>query len=125
MSSRLGWVVSGLAVAFLIFDGGIKLTGAAVVGDSFTQLGYPVSLAPAIGMLELALVALYAVPRTSVLGAVLLTGLLGGAIASHLRIGSPLPTHTLFGVYLGSVIWAGLFLRDVRVRALLLHGTRG
>jgi hypothetical protein len=58
-----------------------------------------------------------------VLGAILLTGLLGGAIASHLRIGSPLPTHTLFGVYLGSVIWAGLFLRDVRVRALLLHGT--
>ena len=106
MSARVGWILSGLAIAFLIFDGGIKLTGSALVSDSFTQLGYPVGLAPAIGVLELALVALYAVPRTSVLGAILLTGLLGGAIASHLRIGSPLPTHTLFGVYLGSVIWA-------------------
>ena len=123
MSARAGWILSGLAIAFLGFDGAIKLTGVAPVADSFAQLGYPLGLAPVIGLLELALVALYALPRTSVLAAILLTGLLGGAIASHLRIGSPLPTHTLFGVYVGCVVWAGLLLREPRLRGLLLHGT--
>jgi hypothetical protein len=118
----VGWILSGLAIAFLVFDGAVKFSGIAAVAESFAQLGYPLQLAPLIGGLELALVALYAVPRTAVLGAIGLTGLLGGAIASHLRIGSPLPSHTLFGMYLGSVLWLGLFLRDARVRALLVHG---
>jgi hypothetical protein len=123
VSARVGWIASGLAIAFLIFDGAIKFFPIAPVTDSFTELGYPVALAPAIGTLELAIVALYAVPRSSVLGAVLLTGLLGGAIASQVRIGSPLFSHTLFGVYLGTIAWGGLYLRDARVRALFRYGT--
>ena len=118
MSARLGWLLSGLAIAFLVFDGAIKFFPIAPVTDSFNELGYPVGLAPAIGALELAIVALYTVPRASVLGAILLTGLLGGAIASHLRIGSPLFSHTLFGVYVGTIAWGGLYLREPRVRAL-------
>ena len=119
MSARVGWILSALVIAFLIFDGGIKFFPIAPVTDSFNQLGYPVGLAPLVGALELAIVVLYAIPRSSVLGAILLTGLLGGAIASHLRIGSPLPTHTLFGAYLGAVAWGALYLREARLRALL------
>jgi hypothetical protein len=72
-----------------------------------------------LGILTLVSTVLYALPRTSVLGAILLTGYLGGAIATHLRIGSPLFTHILFGVYLGLMVWGGLYLRDERLRALL------
>lgn len=85
------------------------------------QLGYPanVSLARGLGILTLVCTVLYAIPRTSVLGAILLTGLLGGAIATHLRVGSPLFTHLLFGVYLGLMVWGALYLRDDRLRALI------
>jgi DoxX-like protein len=124
VSARLGWLLGGLAIAFLVFDGAIKLFPIAPVTDSFTQLGYPVGLAPAIGALELVIVALYAVPGTSVLGAILLTGLLGGAIASQLRIGSPLFSHTLFGAYVGTIAWGGLYLREARLRELLLTARR-
>lgn len=115
-----GRVLSGLVVAFLLFDGVIKLVPLQVVLDSVKQLGWPndVDTARLLGLLTLASTIIYAIPRTSVLGAILLTGYLGGAIATHLRIGSPLFTHILFGAYLGIMLWGGLWLRDPRLRAL-------
>jgi hypothetical protein len=89
-----------------------------VVTTTMVELGYPSELSRGLGILILACTALYAIPRTSVLGAVLLTGLLGGAIATHLRIGSPVFSHLLFGVYLGLFVWGGLYLRDRRLRAI-------
>lgn len=114
-----GRVLSGLAVAFLLFDGAIKLIPLDVVITTSQQLGIPAELARTLGVLTLACTILYAIPRTSVLGAILLTAYMGGAIYTHLRAGSPLFTHTLFGVYLAVLIWGGLYLRDERVRALI------
>ena len=114
-----GRVMSGLAVAFLLFDSVIKLVTHASVVEAFPQLGYPLSTAVAIGVIELVCLMLYVVPRTAVLGAILLTGYLGGAIASHVRIGSPLFTHTLFPIYVGALIWGGLFVRESRLRELV------
>ncbi len=119
LSQRTGWVLSGLAIAFLSFDGAIKLVPIAAVLESLAELGYPLSAARGIGMLELACLALYAFPRSAVLGAILLTGFLGGAIASHVRIESPLFSHTLFSTYLGVFVWGGLYLREERLRALV------
>jgi len=117
----LGRVLSGLVVAFLAFDGAIKLVPLDVVPETLSVLGYPadVGLARLLGVLTLLCALLYAIPRTSVLGAILLTGYLGGAMATHLRADSPLFTHILFGFYLGVIAWAGLWLRDRRVRALI------
>jgi hypothetical protein len=116
-----GRVLSGIAVLFLLFDGAIKLVPIQPVTDSLHELGYPVSdsFARFLGVLTLLCTALYAWPRTAVLGAVLLTGIMGGAIASHLRLGDPLFSHTLFGVYLGLFFWVGLWLRDERVRRIM------
>ncbi len=114
-----GCILSALAVLFLSCDSVIKFTGIAPVKDSFAQLGYPPSLAPGIGILELVCLAVYVIPRTSVLGAVLLTGYLGGATATHVRVGSPLFTHVLFPIYVGVLVWGGLFLREDRLRALV------
>ncbi|HTM78416.1 MAG TPA: DoxX family protein [Devosia sp.] len=114
----LGWVLSGLFIAFMIFDGGIKLVPLQPVIDSMTELGYPVEHARLLGVLSLVGTLLYAIPRTSVLGAVLLTAYLGGAVSAHLRIGSPLFTHDLFGVYMGLIAWGGLWLRNPRLRAI-------
>jgi hypothetical protein len=114
-----GWTLSGLVIAFLLFDSVIKLIKIAPVTQALHDLGYPDSLARGLGVMELVILALYAVPRTAVLGAVLMTGLLGGAVASHLRLGDPLFSHILFGVYLGLFAWGGLYLRDPRLRALL------
>jgi hypothetical protein len=115
-----GRILSAVVILFLIFDGTIKLVPIAAVTESLTQMGYPASegLARGLGLLLLLCTLLYAIPRTSVLGAVLLTGYLGGAIASHLRIGSPIFSHLLFGAYLGLMLWGGLYLRDRRARAL-------
>ena len=88
------------------------------------QLGYPVPLAPVIGTILLICVVLYAIPRTAPLGAILLTGYLGGAVASQLRIGMPLFTYTLAPTYLAALAWGGLYLRDSRVRALLASRSR-
>jgi hypothetical protein len=115
---RAGIALSSLPVAFLIFDSVIKLVKIAPVVESFERLGYPASLARGIGLLESACLLLYLVPRTSVLGAVMLTGFLGGAITTHVRVGDPLFSHVLFPVYVAALLWAGLFLRDARVRAL-------
>ena len=113
--ARAGYVVTAIPVLLLLFDAGIKLARIQPVIDSFAKLGWP-ELARPLGLLELALVAIYLFPRTGVLGAVLLTGYLGGAVATHLRIADPLLTHTLFPVYVGALLWGGLVLRDARVR---------
>jgi hypothetical protein len=117
----IGRVMSGIVILFLIFDGILKLTPLPIVAETMAQLGYSASpaLARGLGILTLILVALYAFPRTSVLGAILLTGLFGGAMATHLRVDSPIFSHFLFGFYLGLLAWGGLFLRDERVRALI------
>lgn len=117
----LGRVLSGLVVAFLAFDGAIKLVPLDVVTETLAVLGYSadVGLARLHGVLTLLCALLYAIPRTSMLGAILLTGYLGGAMATHLRADSPIFSHLLFGFYLGVIAWAGLWLRDRRVRALI------
>lgn len=116
-----GRVLSGIAILFLTVDGAIKLMPIQPVTDSLRELGYPASdsLARLIGVVTLVGTALYAWPRTALLGAVLLTGLMGGAIASHLRLDHPLFSHTLFGVWLGLFLWVGLWLRLPHVRQAL------
>jgi hypothetical protein len=121
---RAGAVVTALPVLFLTFDTSIKLAMIQPVADSFVQLGWPVDLSVQIGLLELVCLALYLWPRTAVLGLILLTGYLGGAVATHVRIGSPLLTHVLFPVYVALLLWIGLSLREPRLRALVpLRGT--
>ena len=114
-----GRVLTGLLAAFLAFDAGIKLLHRPEVAETLTTLGWPADAGFTIGVLEAMILALYLIPRTALLGAVLLTGVLGGAIATHLRVGSPLASHTLFGVYMGVIAWAGLWLRDPRLQRLL------
>jgi hypothetical protein len=113
--------MSGLVILFLLMDGAIKMVPIQPVIDSLKELGYPAddSFARLLGVIVLASTALHVWPRTAVLGAILLTGLFGGAIASHMRLGDPLFSHTLFGVYLGLAMWAGLWLRDPALRALV------
>ena len=108
----------GLVVAFMLMDGGMKVAGAQVVLEGAVALGYPASTMFGIGAVLLACTLLYAIPRTAVLGAVLLTGYLGGAIASQLRIGEPWFSHIFFGVSLGGFVWGGLYLRNDRLRAI-------
>src|SRR5437660_211441 len=114
-----GRVVSALPVLFLLMDGVMKLVKPAVVVEATVKLGYPESTILGMGIVLLACTILYVIPPTSVLGAILLTGYLGGAVATHVRVGDPLFTHTFFPVYLGILIWGGLYLRDVRLRALI------
>ena len=114
-----GRVMTGLAVAFLVFDALMKFTSASVVVDASNQLGIPLRLNPGIGIVLLVCVALYAFPRTSVLGAILLTGYLGGAVAMHARVGNPFFSHLLFPIYVGALVWGGLYLRDPPLRALI------
>jgi len=111
--------MSGLVIAFLLFDGAMKLIPLQVVIDTSQQMAIPLDIIRTLGTLTIIATLLYAWPRTSVLGAILLTGYLGGAIYAHYRLADPLFTHTLFGVYLGLLIWGGLYLRDPRVRALI------
>jgi hypothetical protein len=120
-ATTAGYLLSGLVILFLIADGAMKLVPLDIVTEASGQLGWPASveMARTLGVLTLVGTLLYAWPPTSVLGAILLTGYLGGAIATHLRIGSPLFTHLLFGVYLGLMIWGGLWLREPRLRALM------
>jgi hypothetical protein len=115
---RIGWALTGLFVLFMLFDVAIKWLDLAVVDDAMRQLGYRAGVGFWIGVLETILLVLYVVPRTSVLGAILFMGVLGGAVASHLRVGDPLLSHDLFGVYLGVVMWGGLWLRDPALRAV-------
>jgi len=116
-----GRILSGLVIAFMLFDGAIKLPPLPIVTESMGHLGFFATpeLARGLGILGLVCTLLYAWPRTAILGAILLTGYFGGAMATHLRAESPLFSHLLFGFYLGVMTWGGLFLRDARLRALL------
>jgi hypothetical protein len=114
-----GRAMSALVIVFLLFDGAIKMVPMDIVITTGEQLGIPAEIARVLGTLTLLSTILYMIPQTSMLGAILLTGYLGGAIATHLRVGSPLFTHTLFGVYLGLLVWGGLYLREPRLRALI------
>ena len=118
-SRRVATVVAALTVLFLLFDAVIHLLLIPPVVESFTMLGYPLGVVRTIAVLELVCLVLYVIPRTSVLGAVLLTGYLGGAVSAQLRIEAPLFSTVLFPVYLGAAVWVGLWLRDARVRRLL------
>jgi hypothetical protein len=114
-----GRVLAGIAVLFLIMDTTFKLVVSHMAVEATEQLGYPARLIPVIGWMEAILLVLYLIPRTSVFGALLWTGYLGGAVATHFRLGNPLFTHQLFPIYIASLLWLGLWLRDRRVRAIL------
>jgi hypothetical protein len=114
-----GWTLTGLFTLFMLMDVGMKLARMPQVETANRALGLPPGSGFPIGVMEAVLLALYLVPRTSVLGAVLLTGLFGGTAAAHLIARDPLFSHVLFGVYLGVIAWGGLWLRDAQVRGLL------
>jgi hypothetical protein len=112
-------ILSGIAVLFLLFDSIIHILKPAPVAEGFAKLGFPLSASVTLGVIELACVVLYVIPRTSVFGAILLTGYLGGAIATQVRVGAPLFSTLLFPIYVALFVWGGLFLRDERVRSLI------
>lgn len=117
-----GRILSGLAIIFLIFDGVVKffmdkLPPEAV--EATTSLGWSIDQMPLVGAMLLSCLVLHLIPRTSILGAVLLTGYLGGAVASHVRVDNPLFSHTLFPIYIATLVWLGLYLRDRRVKRML------
>jgi hypothetical protein len=112
---RIGWIVSILPALMLIFSGVMKLVGGSAVAEGFAHLGWPASLAVPLGILEIGCAVLYLVPATSVLGAILLTAYMGGAVATHVRLGEAFVIQVLVGV----LFWLGLYLRDARLRALL------
>lgn len=111
-----GRIMSALIVLFLTFDGILKLTDPPGCKETMKQLGFSPALDRPLGFLTLTIAILCALPSTALSGAVLLTAYLGGAIASHLRVGDPVFTHLLFGVYIGILAWGGLWLRDSRLR---------
>jgi len=115
----LGWGLSGLTVLFMLFDGIAKLAMEQHVVEATTKIGYPVDAIRPLGIVLLACTVLYALPRTAILGAILLTGYLGGAVASKVRIEDPFFSSILFGVYFGIIAWGGLYLRDDRLRTLI------
>ncbi len=117
-----GRVLSGIAVVFLFVDAMGKLFKVTPVVEGTVKLGYPEGVVFPLGVLLLAGVVLYAIPKTSALGAIYLTAFLGGAVATHIRVGSPLATHVLFGVYVAAFVWGGLALRNPRLLALLTGG---
>ncbi len=114
-----GRVLSGLAVLFLLFDAGVKVLEHPMAVQGTAELGYPQAVIFGLGTLQLVCLAVYLVPRTAALGAVLWTGYFGGAVATHVRIGHPLFSHVLFPVYVAALLWAGLWLRDERLRSVL------
>lgn len=116
---RTGATLTGLVVLFLLFDSFGKLVKAPPVIQATIQLGYPESSIRVIGVILLVCVIAYAVPRTSVLGAIVLTGYLGGAVATNLRVGNPLFTYILFPVYVAVLLWGGLYLREDRLGELV------
>ena len=115
---RVGWGLTGLTILFMLFDAAGKLALEPHVVEATTKIGYPVSAIRPIGIIALLCTVLYAIPRTAILGAILLTGFCGGAVASKVRIEDPLFSSVLFGVYFGLIAWGGLFLRDDALRRL-------
>src|SRR5687767_8783420 len=121
-STRARWIgriLSGIAVAFLLVDVSFKFVVTQAAIDGNAQLGWQMHHMPIIGAIQVVCLALYLIPRTAPLGAVLWTGYLGGAIATHLRVDNPLFSHTLFPIYVAALLWGGLYLRDARVRNVL------
>src|SRR5580704_12835253 len=114
-----GRIMSALPVLFLLMDGVMKLMKPDFVVKATVQLGYPENVIVGLGIIVLVCVILYVIPRTAVLGAILLTGYLGGAVATHVRVGDPLFSHALFPVYIAVLLWGGLYLREERLRALI------
>lgn len=114
-----GWALSGLVILFLAMDAAMKLADLEPVRQAANGIGWPVTLDRPLGVIVVVGLVLYAVPRTAVLGAIYLTGLFGGAVAAHLRLFDPVFSHVLFGVYLGVLMWGGLWLREPRLRDLL------
>jgi DoxX-like family len=114
-----GWGMSGLTVVFMLFDGISKLALERHVVQAMTEIGYPEGVIRPLGIVILTCTILYAIPSTAIFGAILLTGFLGGAVASKVRLEDPLFGSILFGVYIGILAWSGLYLRDDRIRALL------
>ena len=112
-------IMATVAILFLLFDCVIKIARLAPAVEGTVKLGYPASVVVGIGLIELLCLVVYVVPATSVLGAVLLTGYLGGAVATHVRVGNPWMTHILFPVYVAVLLWTPLVFRDPRVRALV------
>jgi len=111
-----GRIISGWMVAFLLFDGGVKVIRLPSAVEATVRLGYPARLLPSLGITELTCVVLYVIPRTSILGAILLTGYLGGATATQVRLEDP---WFFFPIVIGALVWGGLYLRDERLRALI------
>jgi hypothetical protein len=114
-----GRILSGFVTAFLLFDATIHLMKPAPVVEAFAKLGFPIRLAVPLGIIELVCVVLYVIPRTSILGAILLTGYLGGAVAIQMPTGNSLFGQVLFPVYVGVMVWGGIYLRDERLRTLV------
>lgn len=117
----IGWVLSILAILFLLFDATGKLMKTDAVMKGTVQLGYPESVIVCLGLILLVCTILYAIPRVSFLGAVLLTGYLGGAVATNVRVLSPLFSNILFPIYVAILVWGGLYLRNQRLRNLITH----
>jgi hypothetical protein len=113
-----GRILSAFAVLFMLFDAVTHFIAPAPVADAFNKLAFPLSLSPVLATIELVCVAAYVIPRTSILGAILLTGYFGGAVAIHLRVRDPL-FDTLFPIIIGLMVWGGLYLRNAKVRALI------
>jgi hypothetical protein len=114
----IGRIIGTLAILFLLMDGVMKLLKPAIVVETTRQLGYPESTIVGIGIALLASTVLYIIPRTSILGAILLTGYLGGAVATHVRVGAGW-FSILFPVIIAAAVWGGIYLRDERLRALI------
>jgi hypothetical protein len=114
-----GRVITGLVTLFLLFDATVKVLALPLAVDATTELGYAAGVLVPLGVLQLVLLLLYLTPPTAVLGAVLWTGYLGGAVATHVRVGAPLVSQALFPTYVGALLWGGLWLRDARLRSLL------
>ena len=124
-ASRAGLVLTVLLTLFLLFDSISKLLRVPTVVDATVQLGFPAGSVPVIGAVLLGALALYLVPRTAVLGAVLLTGYLGGAVCAQLRVEAPLFSTQLFGVYVGIAVWVALYVRHAALRELVAASIRG
>ena len=114
-----GWAMTAFAALFLAFDASMKLLQVPMAVSTTTELGYPASVIFKLGVLQLICLILYLVPRTAVLGALLWTGYLGGAIATHVRVQNPLFSHVLFPIYVALLLWGGLWLRYPRLRSLI------
>lgn len=111
-----GWVITGLVAAFMLLDAAMKFAKPSQVADAFVRVGWPMDLSVTLGTILLICTLLYLLPRTAVLGGVFLTGYLGGAVATNLRLHNPLFGYTLFPVYFGILVWVSLLLREPKLK---------